>query len=93
LYNPDIEIEVIKKVRLINTVFVCIICNCCLPSFLVPNQKNLKFTQEGRFSFGCCIKTDENDVEQGVRCKPFNYSGKKILDICMYEDVIEDEIK
>jgi predicted flap endonuclease-1-like 5' DNA nuclease len=49
--------------------------------------------QEGRFSFGCCIRTNKNGVEQGVRCKPFDYSGKKILGICMYKDMIEDETK
>jgi hypothetical protein len=35
--DPDVEIEV-KKVSLINTVFLCNICNCHLPSFIVPKE-------------------------------------------------------
>jgi hypothetical protein len=55
-------------------------------------KKSLKFAEEGRFSFGVCVRLNKEGVEEGVRLPVFDYTCKMIYGIKRYEMVIRQEI-
>jgi hypothetical protein len=55
-------------------------------------RKNLKFTAEARFSFGCFVKKNKNGEEIGRRMQHFNYSGKTIIGLSKYRNDVDAEI-
>ena len=59
--------------------------------FLIKFKKNLKFTEEGRFSFGVCVRLGK-DGEEGVRLAVFDYTSILIVGIKKYELLIKHEI-
>jgi hypothetical protein len=54
------------------------------PNSKEVTRKNLKFTAEARFSFGCYIKINENSEEVGGRMTHFNYTGKTVIGLSKY---------
>ena len=52
----------------------------------------MKFAKQGRFSFGVCVVIDKNGNKIGVRMKPFDYSGKKIITISAFKKMVQQEI-
>lgn len=56
-------------------------------------KMKVKYDQEARFCFGAAVVTQEGSNEQvGVRCKPFDYSGKILLSIKDYKARQEAEM-
>jgi hypothetical protein len=51
----------------------------------------MKFTEEGHFSFGVCVRLGK-DGEEGVRLDVFDYTSKLIVGIKKYELLIKQEI-
>ena len=56
-----------------------------------------EFYKEGQFSSGVAatkkILIDGNEIEQGVRIRPFVYSGKEIVSLSKCDKLVETEIK
>ena len=56
------------------------------------NFLNVKYPDEIRMCFGVASVKKLDGTRQGVRCKPFDYSGKTLVSIDDYEKLIRDEI-
>ena len=52
----------------------------------------MKFAKQGRFSFSVCVVIDKDGNKIGVRMKPFDYSGKKIITISAFKKMVQQEI-
>ena len=52
----------------------------------------MKFTEEGRFSFGVAVRKNANGEEEGVRLEVFDYTCTSLLTIGKYEALINQEI-
>ena len=55
-------------------------------------KKSLKFAEEGRFSFGVCVRLNEDGVEEGIRLPVYDYTCIMIYGMKRYEIVIRQEI-
>ena len=55
-------------------------------------KRDLKFTEEGRFSFGVAVRKNANGEEEGVRLEVFDYTCTSLLTIGKYEALINQEI-
>jgi hypothetical protein len=61
--------------------------------FEAPQVTVPKFAQEARFAFGVMMKAvDGGRRLTGVRMKPFEYTGKKMLGVAAYEKLVKDEV-
>ena len=63
-----------------------------LPFYSTKFKKDLKFSEEGRFSFGVCVRKNTKDEEEGIRLEVFDYTCMNILSIPKYEAMIRAEI-
>ena len=55
-------------------------------------KRDLKFTEEGHFSFGVAVRKKVNEEKEGVRLEVFDYTCTSLLTIGKYEALIKQEI-
>jgi len=55
-------------------------------------RTTLKYEQEARGSFGVAVLKNKDGTYKGVRCEPFNYSGKEVVSIPKYSQLKNNEL-
>jgi hypothetical protein len=67
----------------------------------VKPRKKVKFSKEARACFGVAMRTKRDSFtgkmeagsEQGIKCKPFSYTGRMVYGLARYNKEVDDEIQ